>query len=194
MDLWEITGHVPGEGAEHGPIWIRKKREAAAAAASPSGCMNGDTSHHSYHQPHCTVQHSVNATLHQGKDIEDTSKIKKWFLHPSRCQIGFWVLALNGLKLQFYEKNWVVQCNRDRQFICCRTVYIVVPSKKILYTKRAYCNDGTNTVTLWSCILIQWYYSYLALSQITHDVFFPERSGQNTGISLTYKRLLCYIN
>ena len=174
MDLWEITGHVPGEGAEHGPIWIRKKREAAAAAASPSGCMNGDTSHHSYHQPHCTVQHSVNATLHQGTDIEDTSKIKKWFLHPSRCQIGFWVLALNGLKLQFYEKNWVVQCNRDRQFICCRTVYIIVPSKKILYTKKAYCNEHTNTVTLWSCN-VYWYHSYLALSQIT-------------------KKLICHIN
>jgi hypothetical protein len=71
--------------------------------------MNGDMSDHFYHQPHCTVQHSVNATLHQGKDIEDTSKIQEWFLHPSRCQIGFWVLAPNGLSLQFYEKNWVVQ-------------------------------------------------------------------------------------
>lgn len=42
-----FTGYVPGEGAEHAPIRIRKKWEAAGAAAataSPSGSMNGDTS------------------------------------------------------------------------------------------------------------------------------------------------------
>jgi hypothetical protein len=27
-------------------------------------------------------------------------------------------------------------------------LYIVVPSKNILYTKKAYCNYGTNTVIL----------------------------------------------
>ena len=65
-ELWSTcakpTGYVPGEGAEHAPLRIHKKWEAAGAAAataSPSGSMNGDTSHHSYHQPHCTIQHSV---------------------------------------------------------------------------------------------------------------------------------------
>jgi hypothetical protein len=64
------TGYVPGEGAEHAPIRISKKWEAAGAAAraSPPGSMNGDTSHHPI------ISDTV---LYSNREIHDTPTRKK---------------------------------------------------------------------------------------------------------------------
>jgi hypothetical protein len=162
--------------------WTRSHMNPQEVGSSRGSSSNSKSfrQHEWRHQPpllssatlYCTAS-GKDATLHHRKDIEDTSK-QMWFLHPCRCQTGFWVLASNGLKWWNWSSTRRTELyNRDRQLSCCRTVYIVVPSPKILYTtKKPYCNYGTSTVTLWSCNIV---YSYLALIQIRYDLFFHQR-------------------